>query len=258
MKRVIIANQYKENLSLVAFLNNLPYLFDKEGKILHDERNRIKEFSITDQKMVVKCFKRPILIQRFIYSFIRKTKAHRAFLNAHRLRKRDVDTPNAIAFVEVWHKGLFDEGYLVTDVNNDPPIANLLANNGIGFCKELAEQFASFVVELHSKGILHHDLNSTNVLYREKEEGKYHFSLIDINRMKVYRNGRFPSKDECLKNLNRFTGDYDLFEFVLTAYAKERDWNVSETLKRALKLKKRFDTKRHRTKSFLKLFKHKA
>ncbi|NMA73313.1 MAG: hypothetical protein GX963_03965 [Bacteroidales bacterium] len=257
MKRVVIANQYKKNLQLVTFLNNLPHLFHNEGEILHDDRNIIKEFCITEEKLIVKSFKRPIPIQRFIYSFFRKTKAHRAYLNARKIRKRGIDTPREIAFVEVWHKGLFDEGYLVTDVTYDLPIADLLVNNDGGFCKALAEQFASFVVELHMKGILHHDLNSTNVLYRKSETGNYHFSLIDINRMKVYAKGTLPPKDECLKNLNRFTWDYELFEFVLTAYAKIRNWDVQETLDRALKLKKHFDAKRHRTKSFLNFFRNK-
>lgn len=257
MKRVVIASRYKKNPTLVTFLENLPDSFNQEGKILHDERNIIKEFSIANQKLVVKCYKQPLLIQRFIYSFIRKTKAHRAYLNANRLRKRGVDTPEGIAFIEVWHKGLFSDGYLVTDVNNDSPIANLLHQES-GFCKVLAEQFAAFALELHMKGILHHDLNSTNVLYREEESGRYHFSVIDINRMKVYRKGVLPTKDDCLKNLTRFTWDYDLFEFVLTAYAKKRNWDVADTLERALKLKKRFETNRHRKKSFFKLFKSKS
>ena len=254
MKKVVIDKKYKANSSLVSFLTDLPTLFVEEGEMLHNERNIIKEFTIDDINFVVKGYKRPLFIQRVVYSFFRKTKAKRAYNNAKKIRSRGVDTPREMAFIEVWKGGLFADGYLATEKNSNPDIAGLLINKGEDFCKELAEAFACFVVELHLKGILHHDLNSTNVLFT-KENGHYHFSLIDINRMKVLPKGSVPSKDECLKNLNRFTWEYPLFEYVLSIYSEKRNWNVSETLERALRLKKRFETRRRRIKSFFRIFK---
>ena len=254
MKKVVIDKKYKANNSLVSFLTDLPRLFDQEGEMIHDERNIIKKFTVSGVSFVVKSYKRPLFIQRIVYTFFRKTKAKRAYHNARKIRARGIDTPHEIAFIEVCQRGLFADGYLATEINTNPDIAGLLVNKGEDFCKELAVAFAYFVVELHSKGILHHDLNSTNVLFT-KENEKYHFSLIDINRMKIYPEGMVPNMNEWLKNLNRFTWEYPLFEFVLSVYARKRNWDVSETLDKALKLKKRFESNRHRTKSFFRIFK---
>ena len=256
MRKVKVNKDFKLNTQLVEFIKSVPNLFENKGDVLHNERNVIKRFTLGDKVLVVKRYKRPFLFQRFIYSFFRQTKAKRAFLNARTLRSRGFVTPLELGYIEIWKKGLFEDGYLITEYTEDAAIAELLVHRKEGFCRDLAKSFAEFVVNLHLNGIIHLDLNSTNVLYN-KENNEFYFSLIDINRMKVYPKGFVPSKKDCLNNLNRFTGDYDLFEFVLKAYAKKRNWNEQETVEQALHLKKRHDVCRARRKSFFGLFKSK-
>lgn len=254
MKRVQINTEYKDYTKFNQFIHNLPSLFDKQGKTLYQERNTIKLFEIDGLSFVVKRFKRPLLVQRIAYSFFRPTKVSRAYQHAHLLRLRGFETPQEMASVEVWKNGLFQDGYLATEVITDNPIAHLLAREDETFSEKLAEQFAYFVADLHLKGILHEDLNSTNVLYRE-QNGKVIFSLIDINRMTFYPEGKVPSQKDCLNNLNRFTGNYSLFEFVTRAYARKRGWNEDEIAKEALNMKETHDVRRIKKKNFFKKFK---
>ncbi len=53
-----------------AFLKRLPTVFDDEGEMLYNKRNQVKRFVLpSGRPVVVKRFKKPILIQRIIYGF---------------------------------------------------------------------------------------------------------------------------------------------------------------------------------------------
>lgn len=252
--KTTIHPDYQNDRNLISFLDKLcSGLFENEGKILYNKRNVIKSFDseaadTTLKNIVVKRYKRPNIIQRIVYSFFRPSKAKRAYHNATELRKKGIDTPHEIAFIEKWGNILFRYGYYVSGYDGASPIRDRLIEPQ-DFDKQMAIDFAHFAAELHQKGILHHDLNSTNVLYKE-EGNRYHFSVIDINRMKFLPEGTAPSKKDCFENLTRFTGRMDLYEFVLRNYIEKRGWNVSENIQEAINVKIRHDEQWRRRKAF--------
>ena len=211
----------------------IPANFNSEGIIIFSGRNTIKKFKFhrhndengyaSSLKMIVKRYKRPNFFQKIAYTFFRATKAKKAFLNALELQRRGFSTPESIAYIETRRFGLIDYCFYICGEDYSHPIAERL-NDQREFDKDMAREFARFAATLHEKGILHHDLNSTNVLYHEADDesiGKYSFSLIDNNRMKFYK-GEVPSEKECMENLTRFTGRMDLFAFVAEEYCRCR------------------------------------
>ena len=207
---------YRE--SVIKFCKTLPLGFNNSGTILYDARNVIRKFrldydDIYDVEIVVKRFHKPSFINRIVYKFFRKSKAERAYNNAVQLLKRGISTPESLAYIESYRNGLLDYCFYISGVDDAPPIKNLLLDPE-KFDRKLADAFAGFVATLHNRGILHHDLNSTNVLYHQHSDGTYTFSLIDINRMKIYPQGSTPSLIECMDNLTRYCGDMTLFEYV--------------------------------------------
>jgi tRNA pseudouridine(55) synthase len=62
-----------------GFVESLPHCFETEGEVVYTGRNVVKLFEIGGQKLVVKVYKRPLLYQRIDYTFIRKSKARRAY-----------------------------------------------------------------------------------------------------------------------------------------------------------------------------------
>jgi tRNA A-37 threonylcarbamoyl transferase component Bud32 len=256
---IVIAATCKNDLSILHFTEKIHETFDTHGKTLHNERNVIKSYHLQtadrQQELIVKRYKRPNLIQRIIYSFFRKSKAERSFLNARELRNRGIETPQEIAFIEQKKHLLLEHCYYISESNYAPPIEKELTLPA-EFNKTLAECFADYAAQLHAKGILHHDLNSTNVRYRKTANNHYTFTVIDINRMKIFAEKKYPPLKACLRNLTKFTERMDLFEHVIRCYCNTRNLDPS-LLQKAIRLKKTHDRKRKRRKAFLKKFKPK-
>ena len=236
---------------LSDFVATVPQKFKTDGTLLFKGRNTIKKFVVGGESIVVKRFKKPNLIQRVVYGFFRKSKARRAYLNGGRLIANGISTPVNIAYIEQKSGGLLEECYYLSGEDNAPSIEGRL-NETKDFDKVMATDLACFAADLHRKGILHDDFNCSNVLYHPQSDGHYHFSVIDINRMR-FTDG-YPSMAECMENLTRFTGRMDLFEFVATAYVACRGLDFTY-VGRMLEVKRRHDKRWRQRKAFTTLFK---
>ena len=233
--KVVIKPEYESER---IFIEHLPQNFEKRGTTIYDQRNKIKRFDTALGEWIVKRYKIPNLMQRMVYTFFRKTKAERAYEFAEQFRVLGISTPPSIAYVEVKERWLFKTGYLVCGVCNDPDLREGLRNRA-NFDKKLADEFAAFLVRMHEQGVLHGDLNLSNVLYRREGEG-YRFSVIDINR------SRFKSaltKRECLHNLTRLTHRRDLLEYIVRRYASIRCWDVEKVLSEEFRLLEKLEMK---------------
>jgi tRNA A-37 threonylcarbamoyl transferase component Bud32 len=258
--KTVIADACKEDLFVLQFIQQLHEIFETQGNLLYDERNVLKSYRLktpkhTIREVIVKRYKRPNLFQRIVYSFFRKSKAKRAFYNAQVLRNRGIETPHEIAFIEQKKDGLLEYCYFISESNYDPPIEKELVLPAV-FNQKLAKSFADYAGQLHARGILHHDLNPTNILYHETGDGAYAFAVIDINRMKILADRQYPPVKSCLWNLTKFTCRMDLFEYVIRCYCKARGLDES-FVQKAIRLKEIHDRKRKRRKAFLKYLKSK-
>ena len=81
--------------------------------------------------------------------------------------------------IEQRKNGLFLDGYFVSLNCSYPPLSELLRKRD--FDRHPADELAAYMVELHKKGVLHGDLNLTNILYHTDKKGQYEFTLIDTN-----------------------------------------------------------------------------
>ena len=233
--KIVIAPQFQKH---DVFIRQIPRLIDEgEGTIVYDGRNRVVRLEHEGETMMVKCFKRVNIIQQIVYTFFRKSKAERAFLFAGEFSKRGISTPQRIAFLEEKRWGLFLKGYFVSrEVEGTE--CHLLLREVKEFSPQLADAVMKQTVLMHSKGILHGDLNLSNFLCVEKS-GDYYFNMIDINRSR-FCDG-YPSNNDCLKNLVRTTHRRDLYEYLIASYARQRGWDEKETVQQAVALLDRFE-----------------
>jgi len=222
--KVIVHPNYKYAQD---FIMKIPDLFDKEGDIVYSGRNIVKKFNRYDTIFYVKRYKKPLLIQRLIYTFFRPTKTSRAYKFAAEFRKRGINTPHEVAYIEVFKNSLFDTGYFISVECTYRSMKEEILNNS-DFDKLLINDMVDFLVEVHNKGISHGDTNLSNI-YFNKEDGKYKFAFIDINRSKFY----YMNKKLRIENLTRLTHNLSLYTYIVRLYAQKMDWNETKTLMEA-------------------------
>ncbi len=262
MRNYEVNRPYSQSQALLQFIGGLPSSFDEGGTPLWNGRNKIKAFSLGGQDasqaaldVVVKSFKRPSVFQKVVYA-LRTHKAKRAYLNGLELTRRGVATPEPVAYVELRQGPWLTAAYYLSRPTSLPSIEG--ETDRPDWNRQLAADFGSYVAQLHAKGILHHDLNDTNVLFSRGGDGRYSFEVIDINRMAFYPDADHIPEGELLENLTRFTGNMELFEYVVRAYAGARQMADAEAfVARALARKQRHDLRWRRRKAFCRLFKRK-
>ena len=194
--KTVIAEHYKK---YAAFIARIPALFDTDGGItLKDKRNSVKRFDHDGMTIIAKRYKRVNWIQSIIYTHFRRTKAKRAYLFADEFRKRGVNSPRAVAYMEEYERRRFTVGYFVYEESKGREVFQELVKKE-NFDHELADAVVDYIVFMHSRGVLHGDLNSANFLYTKDSDGRYHFDMIDTNRSH-FCDG-WPTDKQCLENL---------------------------------------------------------
>ena len=244
--RVVVCPEYQ---SLNEWLLQIPRLFsDNQGELLFNGRNQIRLFEVNGEKLVVKRFKRNDIFKMLIYTFFRKNKARRSYENAIELRKRGFYTPTEIAYIECSTCGLVTQVYYICAYTDGQPIRPRLIEQD-PFDESLAVVYARYVASLHEAGVLHRDLNPTNVLV----DAENHFELIDINRMRFF-DGPVP-KNDCMENLTLFYWLTPAYRFILNEYAHQRGWTDAD-ITEAIRVKERHDKRWIRRKKITHLGKY--
>lgn len=229
--KIIVNPEYNY---LGEFIENIPKLINEgNGKIIYNKRNKVIEIKTNDEtKVVVKKFKVPLFHQRLDYTFIRKSKAKRAYLFGLRLFELNINTPKPIACIEGYKYGIFHTGYFVSLPCYDKDFKVLINDTQN---EELINALVNELVYEHEKGFLHGDPNLSNYLFRKDNEKKcneYVITTIDINRSSFISN---PSQKQCLKRLVRLTHVRPLLIKIIEIYANHRGWDTEKCKKYVIK-----------------------
>ena len=246
---IVISSEHEYLRSWLSDIENIMDIANEN--ILHNGRNKIVScYSPKGEKLVIKKYKKHDIIKQLTYTFFKPNKAKRSFNNARELRERGFKTPQEVAYIEKRIHGLITQVYYICTYTDKKAIRGPLIDSE-HFDKELAVRYAEYVATLHKKGVLHRDLNPTNVLFCKNGED-YQFELIDINRMHFY--DREVPKNECMENLTLFWWLSNVYKFILNIYADARGWNKKE-IEEAIRVKQRHDKSWIRRKKFTGFFK---
>lgn len=195
-----------------------PDFFDRNGTVLHDGRNTLKRFEVNGRSLVVKRYGHLSLLNRLLYGVLRPSKAERAYRHAIRLKKLGIDTPEAVATVEIRRCGVLCESYFVAVGSAFKPLGPVAERDTQRpEVRAVLDALAGFLLRLHQAGILHQDLNIGNILYDGDPRNGFRFQIIDTNRMKFRRR---LSVRQRLNNLRRLSCPVAAYLHILDQYAR--------------------------------------
>lgn len=212
--KTIISPKYSV---LQEFVNNLPTEFDKlkEYELLRDGRNRIVKCHVEGYSLVIKSYGKPSIINSLIYGKIRRSKAMRAYYNALRLLELGIGTPEPVAAVDMFRNGMLERSFFVSLCSELIPLPAKAPYCHKDFC-DMLDHLAEFIMRMHDCGVMHNDLNPSNILYGMSEDGGYEFHLVDNNRIRFKK---ALSMRDRLNDLRHFSSDDMPYLCMLHRYA---------------------------------------
>jgi len=242
----------KYELEFKDFLVNIKEHFSKNNNSIHKARNELKIINYHDTATVVKAFKVPNIVNQFAYAYLRGSKAKKSYRNGMKLIELDVETPEPIGFIEFYERGLLKESFFISlHQPYDFLIREPLYEADFKDRENIIKQFAEFSYELHQKNIFHKDYSAGNTLVIPKENERYSFSIVDINRMQF----KTIDLNLAMQNFNKLWANELTLTLIAKAYAKVA--NIDETKAIELIIKhdkklKQFVQRRRAIKAFFK------
>jgi hypothetical protein len=222
------------------FINSVPQIFETQGTSIYKGRNELKTYETGGCAVVVKSFRKPHLVNRFVYGFFRPSKARRSYEYAFELLKRGVKTPEPIAYIEEKKFGLLTNSYYFCIYERDfVHIRSYMTGEKTD--DVLMENLVGFIAEIHDKGVLFLDMSPGNILCKA-ETGGFVFSLVDINRMKFKTQ---LSEKERYKNLKRLSNSGKTIEKLISRYARICGFDPAYAVRKVQKYSACFENDYH-------------
>lgn len=203
---------------LRAWIETIPQIFASTGEVIYDERNQVRALTAPDgTKICVKRFHIPRFLNKFIYRFVRDSKAKRAYENGLYLLAHHVGTPEPIAYIEEYHGGGLGYSYLITRLSELKHLHREFTQAYTPALDATIRPLARFAAHMHEEGILHLDFSPGNILW-DKINGQYQFEIIDINRMAFRR----VSMNAGCRSFCRLCARTPFFDTLADEYAQAR------------------------------------
>lgn len=226
---------------LESFIHQIPEIFDSSGEILYEGRNTLRRFNVNGLQIVIKRFKHPHIVNRFVYGTIRESKAERSYNHAFELIRFNINTPGPIAFIENYHFGLKDSYYVSLNSTMQHVLREFCNDLPVNGSVQLFEELGYFSARLHNLGILHRDYSPGNIMF-DIIHGKPVFSLVDINRISFKK----ISEETGYQGMKRLWLSDEAYQIIARSYAKGRKLDEEKAVNRILKLKNHFMENRYK------------
>jgi tRNA A-37 threonylcarbamoyl transferase component Bud32 len=165
------------------FMEQINALMDK-GRILKNGNTcYVSGITWNGREVVVKRYNHKGFIHSLRHT-IKRTRARRSWLHAHRLGMLNVATPRPLAYIERRRGMLVWESYLVTECVKGQRLYDFLRDGNVAEEErsKVTQQVRELVDELGKHRISHGDLKHSNILLAEKKA-----VLTDLDGMKVCR-----------------------------------------------------------------------
>jgi len=191
--------------------------FNTEGVFLYNGgRNMVKYFPLGDLTVNIKSFKVPNAFNKWVYRYIRKSKARRSFEYAQTLLQHGIGTPAPIAYFEIrgW-LGITSSFYCSKHLSKSFTLREVIDGDDYPDAENIIRHYTRLMYLMHEKQIYFKDNSAGNFLI-EKEGQNYHFYLVDLNRMAF---GKKMNVEQRLENFSRMASNDMVTKIINDEYA---------------------------------------
>ena len=216
--------------ALEPFMRSLPQrMANGEGTVIHKGRNELRIMEFEGRKLVVKAFRRPHLINQFVYGIFRASKAKRSYDNALLLQGLGIGTPQPVGYYNIRSVlGLrFDRSYFVTLQSDCTHRYEALFEQHFSYEADVLRAIGRLTAKLHENGLAHKDYGRANILFKQQPDGTIKLELVDLNRMAV---GPLNIQAGC-KNFERLPSTPQMHRWMAETYAEARHFDAEECFK---------------------------
>lgn len=226
---IIINNKYNSQRD---FIRSIPLIMENEGTLIQDARNLIKQLVMPDgMEINVKRYHAPRWLNILVYSLsLRQPKGLRAYKYAGILQSKGISTPEPIAYLEERKAHILRLSYFISAQCPYRHDFYELGDAPAAFYEPIVAPFAQFTAHIHNQGVLHRDFSPGNILWQQTDDGEYHFTIVDINRMYF---GHVDINRGCA-NFARLWGPKRFIIMIVREYARLRHFDPDEAERIAL------------------------
>lgn len=209
---------------LEDFMLSLPERFERqEGTLIHNGRNQLRTITYKGVNYVVKSFRRPHLINQWVYGLLRPSKAKRSYEHAMLMLSIGVGTPHPVGYINIRRGPLFDKSFYVCLESECKHVYQELFERKFDYEEDVLRAIGHLTARLHNNGLAHKDYGRGNILFQSTDEG-IKLDLVDLNRLAV---GPLTMEDGC-KNLERLPATPQMHRWLAEAYAQDRGFDADE------------------------------
>lgn len=231
--KILINPAYRQ---LEAFVQEVPDRFSREGTLIFQGRNQLKRFVVQGEKLIVKSFRPPHVLNRVVYATIRPSKAYRSFTYGLELCKRGISTAVPIACIEEFHRGLVRSFYITEEIEEVREMRDFGTGERVEKQEEILAAFGKFTADMHKKQVLHKDYSAGNILYGMRN-GQPVFFLVDINRVRF---DRPVGEEEGYKSFDRLWLTDEAYTLIARSYAEAMGYDQAHAVEQVRRYKNLF------------------
>lgn len=219
-----------------------------DAQVIFSKRNTVYTMTAGDEKLNIKAFRLPNIINAYIYTTLRKSKAYRSFHNACKLIDLGFLTPKPIGYCEERDGIKLLHSYYISQ---HVEAQNMRKWQEKPDCEPLLRAFAKEIVKLHRAGVWHKDFSPGNIIYTGNPTDGYKFYYIDLNRMQF----NIKSRKRLMSMFRAINLDFTETERLARYYAEYAGENPDTTAQEAVKQLEGYFKEQRRKKWFKSLFK---
>lgn len=195
--------------ALTDFVRSLPARFERgEGELMYRGRNEIRRYTVGGERVVVKSFGVPNVVNQVAYGALRASKAQRSCEYAALLLREGFLSPRPVGYCTVREGLLFKHSFYACLESASPYSYIDLMHQRLPHPEVYLTEIGRVAGRMHEKGMIHKDYSRGNLLLRLTEAGRPEVELIDLNRIRFHRVGlhegcmsfrRLPATDDMLR-----------------------------------------------------------